>query len=160
MLTLRPFRDHLKSEMMFTHTKFSWICHIQPFPTVVPATTAACLGFSGLEFSPRWAALKTPAPGLLIFIIHTSCTELLSRMGWDFVTSWKNEILFIYKNGCASVGDIICVSHALAMTLNPKDDVRDHIVSKRESLSLWWGCELRYHKVIITNGFTDGQSVM
>lgn len=128
-----------------------WCLHIQSFPESVISSLfpqscrqpLQCVWvFLVLSFRPDERLSKHRPPGLLIFTIHTSCTELLSRMGWDFVTSWKNEILFIYKNGCASVGDIICVSHALAMTLNPEDDVTDHIVSKRESLSLWWGCEL------------------
>lgn len=50
------------SHLAFTHTKFSWISRIQRFPTVVPATAAACLGFSAPEFSSRWAASQNTGP--------------------------------------------------------------------------------------------------
>lgn len=41
-------------------------------------------------------------------------------------------MLFIYKNGGASVGDIICVSHGLAVTFDSEDDVTDRIVIKQD----------------------------
>lgn len=69
--------------------------------------------------------------GLLIFIIHTSCQELFSRIGWDCVNSWKNpnqkkknKIMFIYKNR----EDNIWVLHAPSLTF---DDVRNDIAGKQ-----------------------------
>lgn len=78
----------------------------------------------------NWWLSKHQAPGLLIFIIRTSCRALFSWMGRLFVTSWKNEMLFIYKNRGATVGDIICVWPALAMAFDSDDDIINCMESK------------------------------
>lgn len=80
--------------------------------------------------SKHWAA------ALLIFIIHTSC-RLFSELGWKFVTRWKkNEMLFIYINAGATVGDNICAPSTLAVTSDSHYDLLSGAVVTR-SVG-WW----------------------
>lgn len=86
---------------------YSWTCHVQHSSF---SQSFQCL------LMPVWVFLRQNSPsdqrlskhrdsGLLIFIIRTSCRQLFSSMGWDFVTSWKKaEMAFVYENGGATAG--------------------------------------------------------
>lgn len=88
----------------------SWICWIQFFfPQSLRLLLPRVWVFLPLTVPSDERLSKHRPPGLLIFIIRTSCRELFSRIGWDFVNSWKkqqkeNEITFIYKSRGASSG--------------------------------------------------------
>ncbi len=103
------------NHLMVTHTKviiFPESVTANIFPQSCWHLLKHVWVFLVLNSLPDERLSKHRAPGLLIFIIHASCRELFSWMGWDFVTGWKNGMLFIYKNRGATMGDIICASPA------------------------------------------------